>query len=46
MKEPAKDQGEEPAHTESLLKAEARQIIQQYIDDLREWIRKLRRKLN
>ncbi|MCK1670739.1 hypothetical protein [Bradyrhizobium sp. 150] len=41
MKQPEKNQGEEPIDPKALRQAEARRIIQNYIDDLRELIRKL-----
>ncbi|WP_187387787.1 hypothetical protein [Bradyrhizobium sp.] len=46
MKQPDEDKGEEPARAETPRQAEGRHIIQQYIDDLRELIRKLRGKLH
>jgi hypothetical protein len=46
MNQREKDQGKQPAHAESLRQAELRRMVQEYIDDLRELIRKLRRKLH
>ena len=42
MKQPEKDQGEEPIDPKAPRQAEARRIIQEYMDDLRALIRKLR----
>jgi hypothetical protein len=44
MKQPEKDQGEGPVGPKATRQAEARHIIQDYIDDLCELIRKLGKK--
>jgi len=46
MEQPKKDQGEGPTRVEAPREAEARRIIQEYIDHLRELIRRLRGKLH
>lgn len=46
MKLPEKDRDKEPDGAETPRDAEARRMIQDYIDDLRELIRKLREKLH
>jgi hypothetical protein len=46
MSLPEKDQRKEPVDGESLPQVELRRVVQEYIDDLREFIRKLRRKLH
>jgi hypothetical protein len=46
MNQPANDPGKQPDDTERLRQAELRRMVQQYIDNLRELIKKLRRKLH
>ncbi|WP_156489452.1 hypothetical protein [Bradyrhizobium sp. DOA1] len=43
MKQPDNDEGEDPPYRDKL-QAEARRVIQDYIENLRELIRKLRGK--
>jgi hypothetical protein len=46
MNLPVNDPGKQPDETESLRQAELRRMVQEYIDNLRELIKKLRRKLH
>jgi hypothetical protein len=46
MKQPNDDQGKQTADRESPPPEEAPRTVQEYIDDLRKLIRKLRRKLH
>jgi hypothetical protein len=46
MNQPANDPGKQPDDTEILRQAELRRMVQEYIDNLRELIKKLRRKLH
>ena len=46
MNQPENDPGKQPNDTESLRQAELRGMVQEYIDNLRELIKKLRRKLH
>jgi hypothetical protein len=46
MNQPENDPGKQPDDTESLRQAELRHMVQEYIDNLRELIKKLRRKLH
>jgi len=46
MNQPENDPGKQPDDTESLRQAELHRMVQEYIDNLRELIKKLRRKLH
>jgi hypothetical protein len=46
MNQPENDPGKQPNETESLRQAELHRMVQEYIDNLRELIKKLRRKLH
>ncbi len=46
MNQPENDPGKQPDDTESLRQGELRGMVQEYIDNLRKLIKKLRRKLH